>query len=240
MKAGQIVWFRSDTLQFGAGNVLTSWTDKGPNGYNATPHGGPLIIPNALNGKPAIRFASASSQYCSYAGTTQLLDPASPFSLVIVTKAPAVLGTDVFQSMFTACSGAMAWQGWGITTTAGYPPLFWGAGDGVGGTAVGIAGFDYSSAVYALVCNYTGGGTFSDPTKFSALKNNVAQSLSAGAGSNSARNQSMIAAWDVVGGSPLYYDGDYYEIILYNSVLSPTEEGQLHSYLNFEWGNSIG
>jgi len=236
-----LVWFRADTLTQSAG-VVTSWTDKSGNGYNATPTNGPTVVSGVLNGQPVVRFVSASTQYLTFGGSTTFRTKNDPLTFVIVAKLASALGSGVFQVLFCAGSdmaGGIAggWHGYAnFANNAGYPPLFFAGGQASPNTVVGVSGFDYSSDFFGLTTTYDGTGNFSDSTKWQVFKDNVAQTVANAAGTaNTSTIQSHIAAW-LPPGSELCPDADIAEIILFPSVFDSTALGNLHGYLFGRYG----
>ena len=84
----RLVWLRGDgNFNLNLSNVV-EWTDGSGNGNNAiqnTPSRQPDLIPNAINGKPAVRFDGA--QFLDFSSTVIPLQPHTSF---YVSKANAV------------------------------------------------------------------------------------------------------------------------------------------------------
>lgn len=228
-------WF--DAAQY---DGSTTWTDLGPNGYHATAHNGPTLVPNVLNGQPAVRLVSASNQYLDFAQGTYTLPAGQDGTIVVVTKAAAALTSGNFAVILAAATQATGYCGIYNANSGGYGDMNFAGGDGGSHSYLIVPTFDYYSAFYGMVMEYNG-GSFQDPASLAVYKNFLtpeATSVGGGSGTINSGTLNTIGAWPDAIGS-LNYDGDILEIIIYAKRLSDYERQQLAGYLNLKYGNGV-
>ena len=67
------LWLRADAGVTTSGNVVTAWVDQSPNNITMTRFGSTILIPNTINGLPAIRFPNTGNYFnTSNAAVTNL------------------------------------------------------------------------------------------------------------------------------------------------------------------------
>lgn len=220
----------------GSGGSLTL-LDQGPNSWDATVGGGtPAIVPGVLNGNPVLRL-NGTTDYLSFAAGSVVMPIGSPSTVIIVAKG-TLLTAGNFAALVTFATDTK-YEGFLNINNVGYANMFWGGGNASTTSYVGINGFDYSSAFYALVVTYNGAGDFSAAGNFTALENNTPQTVSASGAVGTVASRSLIGAWpDALGA--LNYPGDIAEIIVASTVWDATTLGKLHTYLNTKYGMGIG
>ena len=91
------LWLRADAgLTTTTGSVINSnWTDQSSNAISVVRFGSPILVPNAINGKPAVRFPTNGNYFnTSNTAVTNL----TGISYYAVTKFPST-STEVFNKM---------------------------------------------------------------------------------------------------------------------------------------------
>ena len=94
--SGLRLWLKADTgiTKDGSG-LISSWEDRSGNGFDVGQGDGakkPLLVSDAVNGEPAIRF-DGDNDYLQTAGAITLLQGTANFSMFVVTKPGATQKT---------------------------------------------------------------------------------------------------------------------------------------------------
>lgn len=236
-----IAWYRSDTVTVDGSNNVTSWTDKGPNSYHATPPGNkPTKVAGVINGLPVIRFAAASSQYLKFAnpGTAAtLLDASTPFTVVLVCRSTLASQPNFPTALFMK-TGTSKSQSFLFDTNAEYPNFQLGGGDGTGQVGVGVNTFNSYSQFTTLICKFSGGGNWHTPGYWTVSNAGVSLPVNVGLNvANSTAGENTIGAYGSGGG--IFFDGDIAEIIIYADSISAADTAMLDRYLQLRY-NPVG
>jgi Bacterial Ig domain/Concanavalin A-like lectin/glucanases superfamily len=231
---GLRVWLKADagvTTNLSGG--ITTWTDQSGNGNDAvqtTDTFAPLFVPNAVNGKPVLRFngIAPSEQYLevSDAGTAFLTNDFSTFALArFVGSYPALR-----QHVWSKCSTA-GWASpvdWWYNTPNGEPFGYRGDGvnfAGVGGGTIGPTLGQYS----VLGMEVTGvDGVMSHFLGISGNGTSVALTNTANAG------YPLRIGRRADGGTQI--NGDIGEILIYDQALSGADRTNVTAYLMGKYG----
>lgn len=108
-------WYAADSLSLSNGDPVTSWPDSSANGNNASGSSGPTtFIASAVNGLPALRWASANSFTTGTAGRTT-----GSWTAFAVFKASSALfaGSVVAPSFFGGATNARQFRVGELTST---------------------------------------------------------------------------------------------------------------------------
>lgn len=108
-------WFRAGSISLNDGDAISTWPDSSGLGNDATNAGGirPVYKTSILNGKPAVLFTRASSQYLIANGIAAAASGSDlPVTAVMVIQ-PVTLSTGVTH----------VFAGWGTSALAN--PRFW-------------------------------------------------------------------------------------------------------------------
>ena len=226
---GLKVWLKAGagvTTNFSGG--ITTWTDQSGNGNDAVQASdtfAPLVVANAVNGKPVLRFngIAPSAQYLevSDAGTAFLTNDFSTFALArFVGSYPALR-----QNVWSKCSdaGSAGPVDWWFNTPNGEP--FGYRGDGVNFAGVGGGTVGPTLGLYSVLGMEVTGvdGVMSHYLGFAGNGSSVALTNTANAGSplrigRRADNGTQI-------------NGDIAEILIYNQALTGTDRTNVTAYL---------
>jgi hypothetical protein len=194
------------------GDIVTAWSDSSGLGHNAAKVGLPIFKVNILNGKPVVRFRSASQDGFNLASN---ISGAGPFTVLAVFKTNSavteqitIASTDATPYGPAEISGVLYVSNRAnyVSNTTDYSSAFHvilGSTDGAGAFTIRVDGADKTKVVTALV----GTGDFST------------------------------IGWRSTG--PLYSDGDIAEIVFYNTGLSGTDVQNLEKGLGVKYGISV-
>lgn len=224
----------SDGSQVGGTQVLTDLSGNGRDLSHATSGFRPLYYGSQVNGKPIIRFASASSQriYCSDSGM-----PTGGFSLLYVIK-PVTDYTN----------GNYSWLGgWGKSTWKSEVVPYIGGVTSYGGnslwgaTQYGDSGPDWSSWTANAKSCYnawnvlllTRTGNTWDFFK-SATTSHRSRTMTTSIVLN---GEFILGGWPA---SSAYINGDVAEHCVWNRVLTGTEISEIMTGLGGKYGITIG
>jgi len=229
-EAGIKFWFRADTLAETAG-VVTSWTDKSGNGFDAIPSGSPTVVPNVVAGKPVVRLVSASSQYFTFGAGFAFAKVNSPYTMMAVMKYSDALGSGLFAALIslTSDAGATVFSSYFAANSAGYSPFSVGGGTAASDTNTG-SNIDYYSNFWALTSIYNGAGSLSTGANYEWFKDSVSVgALTDGAGSvNTGSAGSAIGFYP---GGGLFPDMDIAEIAFWSKAFDSDAQTNLNDYL---------
>lgn len=216
----------------GAGLTLL---DQSGNAYNATVGGGtPSIVPNGIGTNPVLRL-NGLTDYMAIGTSNALLPFGNPGTVALMLKGTLLsAGFGVSLALKSISNG---YQAFFSANSAGYQPWNFGGGTGGAQTALGISGFDYSSAFFGFVFSYTG-GDFNNAANVAAYKNNVLQTAIASSGAGTASALNLIGAWPDALGS-LNFPGDIAEIIVFPVAADATLLTNIHTYFNGKYGVGV-
>lgn len=202
-------WFKADSLVLADGDPVSTWTDSGPNGNNATASTTqrPTYRSNGLNGYPAVDFD----------GSLNWLDLTSPITSATTTFTGfAVIKADTGQrhALFGGVSGAMSF---GVDSSNGNK-LFVGPNFPLSDYAASPTGF------YLVA--------FDSNTSASHF---WLQGQAAGTAAANTPTQSLSVIGKSAGSSITLFDGKIFELILYGSVLGSTDRQTVLDYLHTKY-----
>jgi hypothetical protein len=228
ISSGLVDWFRADAgvTADAAGNV-SAWADQSGQGHDASQGAlglQPLLVNNALNGNPVVRF-SGLGQFLSIAGQPLT---SQQFTIIAVVNDTRASGDGSFREVYSN----------------------WGGGNGITSVFLGTTG---SSPVRARFTDEMGGATdpLHTQTGFGDISNPATHFIFTGvSGASDAtifQNTNLIAdkgsplsfrdlttAYHIgsQGGAGEFWQGDMAEILVYNRELSSAELQQDWSYLS--------
>jgi hypothetical protein len=228
---GLKVWLAADrgvTTDLNGG--VTNWVDQSGNANNAVQQvdatAEPLLVTNALNGKPVLRFDGTNGFLeVPDAGTAFLTND---FTTYAVARFAGSYPT-VAQTVWSKCdySGYAAPVDWWLTPSTGLPRGLRGDGTFSGGTGSGTAA--------PPLGQYTALGM-----KVTASNGVMAHYL------GFADNGSSTALTNTANGGPLrigrrldgltQLNGDIAEVLIYDQALSATDRSNVVSYLSRKYG----
>lgn len=213
------------TLAVSDGDVIGGWKDKSGNSRNALQPSGtnkPLLKLNIQNSKSAIRFDGITKSMNTTASFVTGL-----YTIFIVAK------KDSTSRKFMFCSSG--------TATANFQIDKWQTAGILGMQEQTGAGGLYSTvANTSIVCDQM---TFKRTSltglaRHSMRVNSVDQTLTTTGTLDPSAGLSfpyIIGAY-FVNATALCWDGDFYEILLYDSSLSPSDTLLVEAYLKAKWG----
>jgi len=211
-----------------AGTTITTWYDKSPNSYNAMATGSPVIQESSLNSLPGIAFVgnTAATNYYTARIPPNTFSNAITFFVVykntadnganaLLTRsfvgnsigAPDIYNTNIVITNTSSEYGYNGYQGTSSYSTT--PSLFQVTIDQVG------------DAVYQWITGTAQGVSYQGYGPLTA---------STGDASN---NRLYIGTRGDNGTS---FQGVFYEILVYNMVLSTTDREKIEGYLAWKWG----
>jgi len=219
------LWFKADAgVTTDAGNAVTGWNDQSGQGNHAAqgdPNMAPVLVQNAVNGKPVLRF-DGSSRYLEVADspTATVTGDLTTFYVVKFDD----FGT--YRAVWSQTLGNLArpFDCWFAPGT-GVPNAFRGGAAGYGAVA-GTAGVPAGS--YAIVGLDASGTTLT----------HYLNSQPNGSGTITATPEGGSVALQIGTRNDLVTQmkGDIAEILLYARALSATERSTLVSYLAGRYG----
>lgn len=232
--SGLNLWMKADSLNLSDGASVGTWTDSSSNAFTTTQSSismQPIFKTNILNGKPVVRFDSASTQYLNMGTILTKAPNFTVFSVFNSVNAGVVQG--VFGS-FTCCANGNAWATFELSRTQANGLGSY-IGDGTNG-ARALSGavladntFYYADTVYTAgsvsPIMYINGNiqTITTPNTGVAPTTNVG-----------ADSPFSIGRWGNYNAE--YFKGDLAEIIIYNRALSESERKRVEGYLKAKYG----
>lgn len=227
-KSGLLFWYKADVGVTAVAGIIAAWADQSGNGHTAVASGtsgGPTLNLAVQNGKPGVSFPPNTA--LSFGGTTNFFTNGTDFSLVVIAKDIAEVGTyyHVMCSLLSPTGNFVAFT----SNDPTYQSVAWQNANFValGGNASIKGPGDYLSAANSLVINY-GGGTITTPASWNLFENNTAQTpLSNAANLQVNPTTSRIGVWY---DGEFNYTGNLFEIFAYPSVLSPAELIDVQTY----------
>jgi hypothetical protein len=197
------------------GDPVTTWTDSSVNGNNATQTGSarPTFKTSIVNGKPVVRFVSASLQQLNLASQITSLAPWTVFSVVSRPNTSSVLQT----------IAGIAAQGANGLLIHSDDHIYFQDRTGVMNTSVPTG-----AAFHVITTNMqigSAGFVYLDGT---SLATSFGVSPQTGNFDNIGARQ-----------TPIYSDGDMAEIIIYNANLSGTDRANIEKYLGTKYAITV-
>ncbi|HEX2747220.1 MAG TPA: Ig-like domain-containing protein [Verrucomicrobiales bacterium] len=224
------LWLRADKGVVETAGGVSAWNDQSGNFNNAVQSIAgqrPVLVPNAINGRPALRFDGTDDSLA--APSTPSLAITGDISSIFVVKFDDYL-------TFRAVWGKTAGAGSNIPASTdfytlpdtGIPQVF--RGNGAGGNP--SAGLQAATAGDYAMIGFDMAGT------------TITHSLNGGY-----NGQGQITAALADGGTPLYIGtrhdqftrmkGEIAEVIIYGASLSETDKSTLYSYLATRYGITL-
>lgn len=213
---GCLLWFAADRITgLADGSAVASWADLSGNGNHATQATSgnkPIFKTNIVNGKPVVRFASASSKFLNL--TTPFSNSALTFFAVIkatgfADASPILSGdTGAFEYRYSSTRVQELIKSFVLNIGASSTAL--------STSAFSLIDASYSSPNYAFRLNGAADGSGSNaqtpasPIKYLGNDNNAK-----------------------------YFDGDIAEIIVFDSALSTVNKQIVEAYLAAKYGISV-
>ena len=218
-RSGLILWLRGDNSVTTAGSNVTSWSDVSGSGNTATGVSShyPTLVTDAINGLPAVSFASGSSQYLQLP-TIANLSAGGASVFAVVNPASVTAGARVLDCGNGAASDNLELQ---LTSSTGAALYVYD-----GGTSSSVTGPS------ALTLNNWQllEGIDTGSSTATLYTNGVQQAQNA-----SMQNlQSVSRADNYVGQGSAggnYFNGQLAELLVYNRNLSASEQASVEGYL---------
>ena len=210
------------------GTTITTWYDKSPNAYNAMATGSPVIQESSLNSLPGIAFVgnTAATIYYTASIPPNTFSNATTFFVVykntadngvnaLLTRSfvgnnlgtPDIYNTGITIKNTSSQYGYNGYQGTSVYSTT--PSLFQVTIDQVG------------DAVYQWISGTAQGVSYQGYGPLTAS-------------TSDANNDSLYIG--TRGDNYSSFQGVFYEIIVYNTVLSTTDREKIEGYLAWKWG----
>jgi hypothetical protein len=238
-KSGLVRWFHTRSASnytIDGSNRCSQWNDLSANaahGVNATDAQKPVLNSNQLNGFPCLRFTSSSSQRLVH-GTDNTFASGDDCTIVIVCKNTAGSGTwyQTPLSLRTATANRH-WSAFFTNDTA-YDDLTFSYVGATGSPVAGLCVTTSFAASAAAIIQYNGGTTTSTGS-WTFHKNLASVTVNASGNGQGAGSINYIGAYGNTTASS-FFNGDLFEIIVWNSVLTAGELFNLRVYLMTSWG----
>ncbi len=225
--AGLQLWLKADAGVTSAGSAVTGWADQSGHGNQAEqpfPESAPVLVSNAINGKPALRFD----------GQTRYLDVASSPSVAITADITSFYAArfDDFaatRTIWTKCTGNLPRpRDYSVASGSGIPTVSRGTPDGNAPVAAAngfpagelvIGGFqvEVANVTHYLFDQSLGGGVH-------------------GYGAVDDGGPLRIGSRDDLGPQ---MKGDLSELLIYNRSLSADDRDLLVTYLASRYGVTL-
>ena len=209
-----ILWLRADKGVILSGSTVSSWLDQSGNGYNASQSNAsyqPLYVPNALNGKPVLRFDGANR----FLLISNSAIPIDKHTIFIVFKTYNTSSQSIFGIWYSK-------PGWNFVLSSGvYTYIIDKSSAYITGTAPTIGANNLFSLTFdgSNVKSYNSGSLIqNDSSIYSSVYSNTSDALAIG-----------IATNGVSTADP--FNGDIAEIVIYNTALSDAERITVENYL---------
>lgn len=221
--AGLVGWWRAD-LGVTTATGVSQWNDQSTSGFNvaqATGSAQPALIASAYNGKPCVRFVSASSQVLTRASTDILA--AGAYSIFAACKMTANN-----QAAFSNCGSASNGIGMPFTDGANRSVLHPGV------AAFDDAAFNASALeIWSAVRGASAKPTLRILSAPASLSGAATTMVDPGASANLA----IGARTDQASGVPFgFLDGDIAEIAVYNVALTDAQVFAIENYMRARYG----
>jgi hypothetical protein len=221
--ANLVSWHKSDSGVTSASNLVSAWASAVSGGINvtqATATRQPLLIPNALNGYPSLRFTKANSQTLSITGTCPA-NGAVPITIIVVARPSSVSTAGAFVKVGTDSTGYALGVGSGNLDTVGNS----------------IIALDETRQFRASVVPL---GTGFSVTSYRTLANNASSIWANGKSAINFDAATKVAPsatdnYSLGGYTNRYFDGDIVEVIIYQRSLSDTEMTNLLRHLQLKY-----
>lgn len=219
------VWYKADAVSGVAdGGTVETWVDSSGNGNDATQVNSnqrPTWHEGVANGLPAVRFDGDNDQLDLPNGLMADAEAGEIFAVLKIDTNPPSgdwggiwrFGTSSQDDEWVAVADGHGRLGWGSDTRYDV---------GVPSTSVTVPHIlNVSSATDDWVCRVNAAVQHSESSNTVAFL----------ADQNYKIGSSILAAWQ--------FDGDFYEIIIYQRVLTSSERALVHAYLSAKWGVTI-
>lgn len=220
-------WWAADRSIVGVadGADFTTVTDLSGAGNTGTSGGSPTYHLDAQNGRPAMRFVAASTQYVAIDGIAEDLDGAdTPFTVFAAAKCTS---TAANRNLFSIGNSADATQYHRlfVKSTNAVASDRRSASDGPTEVTGGIPGT--SAHVFSQVFPGTTVSAWMDGAAIYTAQALDLASITCDRAAIAAFARAAYAAT---------WEGDIYEVILYSRALAPSERVAVERYLGWKWG----
>ncbi len=220
--SGLELWLKADAITgLNDGDAVTTWSDSSGNGYDATQSVAgqkPLYKTAIQNSLPAVRFDATNDVLKTQADATL-----KPFSVFAVIKVADLSAVRTLIGSWNGANDTTATGGISIDLSTTYKTRVLKAEIAVVGTSTATP----TTATLLIGVTYDGSGNYA------FYKNGVGD----GSGTNdqtfTAGRKILIGAVRPDGTAP--FNGDAFEIVVYDSVLDSTQRGNVQTYLNDKW-----
>lgn len=232
--AGLLQWMAADHVTgVASGSAFGTLTDLSGNGNNGTPSGSPTWVANAQNGRPAFRFAAASSQFVACNGVAASLGgDDTPFTVVAVVKKASNGAAHTLLGLGDSVDGDPLH----VCRTNADASLGVFRRDAAGTGSGTLAGGSIDTAAHVLNFVFTGTACTVSKDGVKAIDN---QALDLG--TLGAVNRCTIGALVYQGAATgtSFYDGDIFEWAVFSGARSAGELTQLNRYLGRKYGITV-
>ena len=227
---GLKVWLAADAgITTNLSGGVTDWADQSSNGNDAVQldeASAPLLVADAVNGKPVLHFNSSSPQFLevSDSGTAFITDDFTTFAVARFAGSYPVLR----QNVWSKCNGGVAGPvDWWFNTTTGAPFGYRGDGTSFAGTGGGLRGpaLDQFSVLGMTVT--AADGVMAHHLGFADNGTSVALTTTASAGP-------LRIGRRTDGGTQI--NGDLAEVLIYDHALSASDRSNVVAYLSGKYG----
>ncbi len=233
--SGLKLWLKADQLSLSDNDPVSTWADQSGNSNDVTASltVRPTYKANIQNGKAVVRFDGSNDVMNKSSFTA--LDGLTGITIFLVVKQATLATNQVFLSKWDyQTQGTFAWQTGSSSSSeevSYWAPTCNAAGnENVVSSSAGI-----TAAFNLLELVYDGSLTNSNRVKY--YKNTSALSTST---NNTIPTSTITCTADLrigsFGGSlTRYFNGDFAEILIYNSALSGADRAKVEAYLNARW-----
>lgn len=214
---GLLTWLKADYGVSTSGTSVTQWTDCSPTANNASQTNSsnqPTLVPNAVNGLPAISF-NGTSQYLQLgAGFANLT--AGPSAFVVVSPSNSSTG-----SIFDIGNGSAS-NNFTLSTSGSTPTVT--AYNGSTGSSLSASGVLSTGQYQLLEAFQTGSSSGTLSVNGEQVASGSLNNLT-----NTTRSMNNIAS--NYSGTSSFLQGNIAEMLIYNQPLTVTEKAEVEAYL---------
>jgi len=235
VQSGLALWLRADQgVTQSSGNV-SAWADQSINGNNAsqsTSGSQPTLVTSSLNGQPVLRFNGSTGQYLGIADNSSVR--VTNYTIISVINPGATLSS--YPIIVSRPYYASGWTSpydsyqFGITPSGN----LYAYGSISSSSNVGtISSNVVASQGPILATGSYGSGVFKVYTKGSQV---ASTTVSNSPLSYNGQTANLVIGAATSNTAQLFYNGDIGEVLIYNRVLSSTEQQQAEAYLADKYG----
>jgi hypothetical protein len=218
------LWFSADAGVQTSGGTVSQWNDRSGNGNNAIPLAtSPTLVQNAINGKPALHFNAGDSLDVATAPSIEIVGDISCYAVVLFEDFA------YYRGLCSKTKGNLpASFDYYVLVNTGVPQFFRGNGTAYGAVAADQA---VPAGAYMVLGYEMAGQTATHFVNGAAAGSGLITAALGDAGTDL-----KIGTRD---DGVTQMKGDIAELLMFGHALSPTEHGQILSYLGGKYNQKL-